>query len=45
LQIYNEKVFDLLNQNTLNIFKKGGPAANADPKLQQGLRIRWTKKD
>jgi hypothetical protein len=34
LQIYNEKVYDLLNLNTLN------PKKNT-----QGLRIRWNKKD
>jgi kinesin family protein 4/21/27 len=38
LQIYNERVFDLLNQNSLKSIK------NTDP-LKQGLRIRWTKKE
>ena len=37
LQIYNEKVFDLLNTSQL---KKGTPAAQ-----QQGLRIRWNKNE
>ena len=38
LQIYNEKVFDLLNQSQLA--QKGEAGSK-----QQGLRIRWTKKD
>jgi hypothetical protein len=37
LQIYNEKVYDLLNPNSVQPHKKGGDHA--------GLRIRWTKKD
>ena len=46
LQIYNEKVFDLLNPQALG----GGPSGRkAQPPGsldgQQGLRIRWTKKD
>lgn len=47
LQIYNEKVFDLLNQSTLTTFAGGKKGASADMpnKQQQGLRIRWTKKD
>lgn len=36
LQIYNEKVFDLLNASTGQP-KRGSP--------DTGLRIRWTKKD
>jgi hypothetical protein len=41
LQIYNEKVFDLLNSHSLtNQAKK-----NASHAHQQGLRIRWTKKE
>lgn len=40
LQIYNEKVFDLLNPNS------GGTTQKRQPLSQQeGLRIRWTKKD
>lgn len=35
LQIYNEKVFDLLNLNNLATSKK----------KQDGLRIRWNRKD
>jgi hypothetical protein len=35
LQIYNEKVFDLLNKTTLK----------SDKKQQQGLKIRWSKSD
>ena len=38
LQIYNERVFDLLNGNSV---KKG----DNKPQNQQGLRIRWTKKE
>lgn len=38
LQIYNEKVFDLLNPN--GALQKRQPLSD-----QQGLRIRWTKKD
>ena len=37
LQIYNERVFDLLNTATVQPNKRGSPDA--------GLRIRWTKKD
>mmetsp|Transcript_19424 Transcript_19424/g.18532 ORF Transcript_19424/g.18532 Transcript_19424/m.18532 type:complete len:119 (+) Transcript_19424:154-510(+) len=41
LQIYNERVFDLLNSHSLvNQGKKGASYAH-----QQGLRIRWTKKE
>lgn len=35
LQIYNEKVFDLLNKTTLK----------NDKNKQQGLKIRWSKSD
>lgn len=38
LQIYNEKVYDLLNAALL---KKGKPGSAAD----QGLRIRWNKNE
>lgn len=44
LQIYNEKVFDLLNPSSvggLTALRNGG----LDNKDQGGLRIRWTKKD
>ena len=44
LQIYNEKVFDLLNPSSVS-----GLTAVKKPQLgdkdMQGLRIRWTKKD
>ena len=46
LQIYNEKVFDLLNPTSvgaLTALRKTG--ALMDTSAQQGLRIRWTKKD
>lgn len=44
LQIYNEKVFDLLNPSqNVPIQKTRGGTQNLD--AQQGLRIRWTKKD
>lgn len=45
LQIYNEKVFDLLNPSSvggLTALRKNGNAAGEG---QSGLRIRWTKKD
>eukprot|EP00347_Sterkiella_histriomuscorum_P001469 403371916 len=52
LQIYNEKVFDLLNQSSINSLgtKKPRNQTNKDSnidvqKQMQGLRIRWTKKD
>lgn len=49
LQIYNEKVFDLLNSSSImNLTSKkvsGGAPSNASDKQQQGLRIRWSKKD
>jgi hypothetical protein len=45
LQIYNEKVFDLLNQSTLNNLGKKQANSESIAKQQQGLRIRWTKKD
>jgi hypothetical protein len=38
LQIYNEKVYDLLNPSTVQPNKRGAP-------MDAGLRIRWTKKD
>ena len=44
LQIYNEKVFDLLNASSVN----GLTATKKfiqNEKDMQGLRIRWTKKD
>lgn len=46
LQIYNEKVFDLLNpnySNQNNAIKSGGTRSGISN--QEGLRIRWTKKD
>ena len=41
LQIYNEKVFDLLNST--NTSSVGGQKQIKDG--EQGLRIRWTKKE
>lgn len=46
LQIYNEKVFDLLNPSSvggLTALRKNGSGASGEG--QSGLRIRWTKKD
>ena len=46
LQIYNEKVFDLLNPNSvqgLTALRK--TQQNQNEKDQNGLRIRWTKKN
>ena len=40
LEIYNEKVFDLLNIETLRENDGFGSQAN-----NQGLRLRWTKRD
>lgn len=40
LQIYNEKVFDLLNPSTIQPNKRG-----AALDTNAGLRIRWTKKE
>jgi hypothetical protein len=40
LQIYNERVFDLLNSQSIHSSSKKGGIGN-----QQGLRIRWTKKE
>lgn len=42
LQIYNEKVFDLLNPQMVQ--GVGGKRGNSI-EGQAGLRIRWTKKD
>ena len=42
LQIYNEKVFDLLNPQIVQ--GVGGKRGNSI-EGQAGLRIRWTKKD
>ena len=41
LQIYNEKVFDLLNPQIVQGVGKRGNSLEG----QAGLRIRWTKKD
>ena len=41
LQIYNEKVFDLLNPQIVQGVGKRGNSIEGQP----GLRIRWTKKD
>ena len=41
LQIYNEKVFDLLNPQIVSGVGKRGNSIEG----QAGLRIRWTKKD
>ena len=43
LQIYNEKVFDLLNPSSTQGAAQNQRGANLDQ--QTGLRIRWTKKD
>ena len=46
LQIYNEKVFDLLNPSSVGgLSKLRGGDGGFDNKDQGGLRIRWTKKD
>ena len=45
LQIYNEKVFDLLNPSSvtgLTALRKNNMGFDKD---MNGLRIRWTKKD
>lgn len=44
LQIYNEKVFDLLNPSSVGTLTSAKKPGNFD-KDQAGLRIRWTKKD
>ena len=48
LQIYNEKVFDLLNPTSASlVVKKQSSAKVQGASLDQlpGLRMRWTKKD
>jgi len=46
LQIYNEKVFDLLNPASVSgLTALRRTQTNQFEKDQQGLRIRWTKKD
>jgi epoxyqueuosine reductase QueG len=46
LQIYNEKVFDLLNPSSVGGLTALRKMGNAQfDKDQGGLRIRWTKKD
>lgn len=45
LQIYNEKVFDLLNPSSVNGITALRKTSNTFDKDAQGLRIRWTKKD
>jgi len=45
LQIYNEKVFDLLNPSSVGGLTALRKTSNNFDKETQGLRIRWTKKD
>ena len=45
LQIYNEKVFDLLNPSSVGGLTALRKTSAAFEKDMQGLRIRWTKKD
>jgi hypothetical protein len=45
LQIYNEKVFDLLNPASVGALTQLRKTQNLLDKDMQGLRIRWTKKD
>lgn len=48
LQIYNEKVFDLLNPSSvggITALRKTHAGATSLGNEQQGLRIRWTQKD
>ena len=45
LQIYNEKVFDLLNPQIVQGPNKRGAGGSSSLDGQVGLRIRWTKKD
>ena len=45
LQIYNEKVFDLLNPSSVGGLTALRKTQTTFDKDQQGLRIRWTKKD
>jgi len=46
LQIYNEKVFDLLNSNSINTLTSKKVAGSESTKqMAGGLRIRWSKKD
>lgn len=45
LQIYSEKVFDLLNPNSTGPIQKRAGAVGTTLEALPGLRIRWTKKD
>jgi len=47
LQIYNEKVYDLLNPSTAGNMdpSKRGARGDKTDKMSDGLRIRWTKKE
>jgi hypothetical protein len=47
LQIYNEKVYDLLNPSTAGNMdpSKRGTRGDKIDKMNDGLRIRWTKKE
>jgi len=45
LQIYNEKVFDLLNPSSVSGLTALRKTSRAFDNEMQGLRIRWTKKD
>jgi hypothetical protein len=45
LQIYSEKVFDLLNPNSTGPIQKRAGTIGTSLEALPGLRIRWTKKD
>jgi hypothetical protein len=46
LQIYNEKVFDLLNSSSItNMGAKRIIGGNTSAGFKEGLRVRWSKKD
>ena len=45
LQIYNEKVFDLLNAQSAAAINPNKTKVKGDPNIQNGLRIRWSKKE
>jgi Kinesin motor domain len=45
LQIYNERVFDLLNPDSTPDALRGDNQTDSDTGPSAGLRIRWTKKE
>lgn len=45
LQIYNEKVFDLLNPSSVGALTALRKTSGSFDKEMAGMRIRWTKKD